>query len=55
VIPIAGVNPDGEEFVTGSIDRLSREEAFEVAATLVYAMNGTAGRLEGKDEFTGDS
>jgi hypothetical protein len=54
VIPITGVNADGEEFVTKPIDRLSREEAFEVAATLIYAMNGTAGRLKGEGEFTGD-
>jgi hypothetical protein len=54
VIPITGVNADGEEFVTKPIDRLSREEAFEVAATLIYAMNGTAGRLKGEDQFTGD-
>jgi len=54
VIPITGVNADGEEFVTRPIDRLSREEAFEVAATLIYAMNGTAGRLKGEDQFIGD-
>jgi hypothetical protein len=54
VIPITGVNADGEEFVTKPIDRLSREEAFKAAATLIYAMNGTAGRLKGEDEFTGD-
>lgn len=55
VIPITGVNADGEEFVTRPIDRLSREEAFEVAATLIYAINGTAGRLNGEAEFTGDT
>jgi hypothetical protein len=54
VIPITGVNDDGEEFVTKPISRLSREEAFEVASTLIYAMNGTAGRLNGESEFTGD-
>lgn len=54
VIPITGVNTDGEEFVTKPISRLSREEAFEVAGTLIYAMNGTAGRLNGEAEFTGD-
>ena len=54
VIPITGVNNDGEEFVTKPISRLSREEAFEVASTLIYAMNGTAGRLNGESEFTGD-
>lgn len=54
VIPITGINTDGEEFVTKPIDRLSRDEAFEVAAALIYAMNGTAGRLIGESEFTGD-
>ena len=54
VIPITGVNDDGEEFVTKPISRLSREEAFEVASTLIYAMNGTAGRLNGKSEFIGE-
>ena len=54
VIPITGVNNDGEEFVTKPISRLSREEAFEVASTLIYAMNGTAGRLNGKSEFIGE-
>lgn len=54
VIPITGVNNDGEEFVTKPISQLSREEAFEVAITLIYAMNGTAGRLNGESEFTGD-
>jgi hypothetical protein len=55
VTPITGVNEDGEEFVTRPIDRLSREQAFEVAATLIYAINGTAGRLNGEEEFTGDT
>ena len=54
VIPITGVNTDGEEFVTRPISHLSRKEAFEVANTLIYAMNGTAGRLSGESEFTGD-
>ncbi|MDB9235870.1 hypothetical protein [Halorubrum ezzemoulense] len=54
VTPITGVNMDGEEFVTRPISRLSRDEAFDVAATLIYAMNGVAGRLNGEDEFTGD-
>jgi hypothetical protein len=53
VIPITGVNSDGEEFVTKPISRRSREEAFEVAATLIYAMNGTAGRVRGDEEFSG--
>lgn len=54
VVPITGVNSENEEFVTRPISRLSEEEAFEVAATLIYAMNGTAGRLKGDSEFTGD-
>jgi hypothetical protein len=54
VIPITGVNIDREEFVTRPISQLSRSEAFEVAATLIYAMNGVAGRLNGEDQFTGD-
>lgn len=54
VIPITGINTNNEEFVTKPIDRLSREEAFDVAATLIYAMNGTAGRLKRETEFTGD-
>jgi len=54
VTPITGVNADGEEFVTRPISGLSREEAFDVAATLIYAMNGVIGRLNGDDEFTGN-
>jgi hypothetical protein len=54
VTPITGVNSRGEEFVTKPLSRLSRDEAFEVAITLVYAMNGMAGRLNGESEFTGD-
>jgi len=54
VTPITGVNADGEEFVTKPLSRLSREEAFDVAITLVYAMNGVAGRISGETEFTGD-
>ena len=55
VTPITGVNVDGEEFVTKPISGLSRPEAFDVAATLIYAMNGVTGRLNGEDEFTGDT
>lgn len=55
VIPITGVNSAGEEFVTRPISGLSRHEAFEVASTLMYAMNGTAGRLRGDPDFTGDA
>lgn len=54
VIPVTGVNTDGEEFVTKPISRLSRKEAFEVAITLIYEINGTVGRLNGESEFTGD-
>ncbi|TKX68846.1 hypothetical protein [Halorubrum sp. SP9] len=54
VTPITGVNADGEEFVTRPLSRLSRMEAFDIAATLIYAMNGVSGRLSGDDEFAGD-
>ncbi|QWC20701.1 hypothetical protein [Halorubrum sp. 2020YC2] len=54
VTPITGVNADGEEFVTKPMSGLSRTDAFDVAATLIYAMNGVAGRLNGETEFTGD-
>lgn len=54
VTPITGINTDGEEFVTKPLSRLSRDEAFDAAITLVYAMNGVAGRLNGEAEFTGD-
>ena len=54
VTPITGVNVDGEEFVTKPISGLSRGEAFNVAATLIYAMNGVKGRLNSEDEFIGD-
>ena len=54
VSPITGVNTDGEEFVTKPISGISREEAFEIAATLIYAVNGTIGRVNEEAEFTGD-
>jgi hypothetical protein len=54
VSPITGVNSDGEEFVTKPTSGHSREEAFEIAATLIYAINGTIGRLNEEPEFTGD-
>ena len=54
VSPITGVNTDGEEFVTKPISRLEREEAFAIAVTLIYAVNGTIGRLNEEFEFTGD-
>jgi hypothetical protein len=53
VSPITGVNNRGEEFVTKPISGLSRGAAFEVAHTLIYAMNGTAGRVNSEPEFTG--
>ena len=55
VTPITGVNMDGEEFVTKPISGLSRTEAFDIASTPIYAMNGVTGRLNGEDEFTGDT
>lgn len=55
VTPITGVNTDGEEFVTRPISGLSRTEAFEVAATRIYAMNRVMGRLRSEKEFTGDT
>lgn len=39
VTPITGVNSNGEEFVTRAMSNLSNEE-FEVAQTLIYAING---------------
>ena len=54
VSPITGVNTDGEEFVTKPISRLEREEAFETAVTLIYAVNGTIGRLDEESQYTGD-
>ena len=54
VSPITGVNNNGEEFVTKPMSKLSRKEAFEVAGTLIYAINGAVGRLKGESEFTGE-
>lgn len=53
VTPITGMNTAGEEFVTKPISRLTEEDAFEVAGTLIYAINGTIGRLTGDPDFTG--
>jgi hypothetical protein len=39
VTPITGVNSNGEEFVTRPMSNRSKEE-FEVAQTLIYAING---------------
>lgn len=54
VTPITGVNSDGEEFVTRPMSHLSEKEAFEVAQTLIYAINGAIGRTSGDPEFMGD-
>lgn len=54
VSPITGVNTDGEEFVTKPISGLERGEAFDIAASLIYAVNGTIGRVNGESEFNGD-
>jgi hypothetical protein len=53
VTPVTGVNSDGEEFVTRPMSGLSEEQAFEVAQTLVYAINGAIGRVTGEAEFNG--
>jgi len=53
VSPITGVNSKGEEFVTKPMSGLPRETAFEVAHTLIYAINGTAERLNEESEFMG--
>ncbi|QCC49924.1 hypothetical protein [Halapricum salinum] len=54
VIPITGINTDGEEFVTRPISKLQRREAFDVAATLIYGLNGAIGRVKNEAQFTGD-
>ena len=46
VTPIAGINEEGEEFVTRPISDLACEAAFDVAATVLYAMNGILERAE---------
>ena len=53
VSPITGVNGKGEEFVTNPMSGLSRKTAFKIAHTLIYAINGTVGRLNNEPEFTG--
>ena len=55
VTPVTGVNGRGENFVTRSIDGLDEAIAFDVAATLVYAINGAIGQATGKAEFSGDA
>ncbi|MDZ7731178.1 MAG: hypothetical protein U5K37_10000 [Natrialbaceae archaeon] len=55
VEPIAGVNEHGEEVLTKPLrDPVERGLALDVGITLVYAMNGVIGRLEGDPAFTGD-
>lgn len=54
VDPITGVNDQLEEVVTRPVTDLERESALDIGITLVYAINGTIGRLEGWSEFTGD-
>jgi hypothetical protein len=55
VTPITGVNTDGEEFVTRPTTGHSRETAFEIAHTLIYALNGAVSRVSGDPEFIRDS
>jgi hypothetical protein len=55
VTPVTGVNDLGEEFVTRPIDGLEEARAFDVAATLIYAINGATGRANGEAEFSGDA
>jgi hypothetical protein len=52
VTPITGINDAGEEFVTRPVSGLSEAAAFDVAASLLYAMNGAIGRLRGAPEFS---
>jgi hypothetical protein len=52
VTPITGINDAGEEFVTRPVSGLSETAAFDVAASLLYAMNGAIGRLRGAPEFS---
>ncbi|OTF01895.1 hypothetical protein [Halorubrum sp. SD683] len=52
--PGYGRDPTGEEFVTRPLSGLSRDDAFDVAATLVYAVNGAAGYVHGDAEFSGE-
>ena len=54
VSPITGVNTDGEEYVTKPISGLERGESFDIAASLIYSVNGTIGRVNEESEFTGD-
>jgi hypothetical protein len=54
VSAITGVNDSGEEYVANVVTDLSVHQAFDVAQSLIYAMNGAIGRSEGVDEFCGD-
>jgi hypothetical protein len=51
VSAITGINQRGEEYQATSQMLQSREEAFNVAKSLIYAMNGTVGRIQGDAEF----
>lgn len=53
VIPITGSNKDGKELVKRPVSSLSRKAAFDIAHTLIYALNGAVGRTSGEPEFTG--
>ena len=48
------MNEHLEEAITRPVSGLERVTALEVGVTLVYAINGAIGRLEGWREFTGD-
>ena len=54
VTPVTGVNEEGDELVTRPISQLFEEAAFDVAQTLIYAMNGAIGSTQGKAEFQGE-
>lgn len=46
VTPVTSITEHGEEFVTRPISGLTAEVAFDVAATVLYAMNGILERIE---------
>lgn len=54
VSAITGVAESGEEFVAATVTDLSAPQAFDVAKGLVYAMNGSIGRIQGNEEYCGD-
>ncbi|WP_415380510.1 hypothetical protein [Halosimplex sp. TS25] len=51
---VTGVNEHGEEFIVGSFDTSSEQIAYQIARLLLYAMNGTVGRITGDDQYRGD-